>query len=277
MIKNDIEESIYGYVDKTPTKPQTISFKLIIERNLIGDDIRDMSTDAKAEKILKMTHIHLDRAWIFKIDNLSEYLCNVTHLYLHHNCIEKIENLEFLEHLKFLVLSNNKINKIENLSHLNNLKLLDLSDNKINDLMNNLNELPKSLALFDIRNNPCLIDDYKLIKYLNNIKQLNGKQIKEEYSIDDNDEDDNNDEEEEEEENKNYHKINNQEELLLINEDDLTKRIIENSKKRQLDYELNNSKDLNLLRSSLENESIKFCNKLLQINNQKQKQKQQEL
>ena len=128
----DNEDSqLYGYVNKNKSKskkPQAITLKLIMDRNypLQNDDIADPNVikeedesndasslvnksiedalDMKAKRLLKLTHIHLDREQLGEIDNLAEYLHDVTNLYLQHNLIKKIENLDFLKNLTFLVL-----------------------------------------------------------------------------------------------------------------------------------------------------------------------------
>ena len=131
--EDDDEENphMYGFVDKhmlkDKNKPNSITIKMIMERNLkktvrpnttsdpIGnteelsdvDEYVDTSknkkardyediAELKANQLLKLTHVHLDRENIGEIDNLAEYLGDVTHLYLQHNLIDKIENLEFL-------------------------------------------------------------------------------------------------------------------------------------------------------------------------------------
>ena len=100
---------------------QTITLKMIMRRNLVDagkntyENKKDVlqAADSKAEQLLKLTHIHLDRENIGKIDNLAEYLGPVTNLYLQHNLIKRIENLELLGKLAFLTLSNNRIARVE--------------------------------------------------------------------------------------------------------------------------------------------------------------------
>jgi Leucine-rich repeat (LRR) protein len=166
---SEATSDLYSYKQKTPEK-QEITMQLIIKRNLIStktnptlmlssrsvtpkdEDVRmakSIKAEEQAEKLLKLTHIHLDRENIVMIDNLAEYLGPITNLYLQHNLIERIENLEFLTNLKFLVLSNNRIKKIENLKCLKKLKFLDLSFNLI--LKFNVDELPSSLIILDLR------------------------------------------------------------------------------------------------------------------------------
>ena len=202
------ELEAFGYKDNknvTKKKTQTITFKMIIDRNLtikpeeknslksneeneskeptLPDVDASVEDEAfiKAKKLLKLTHIHLDRENIEEIDNIAEYLGEVTHLYLQYNLIKKIEILDFLVNIKFLILSNNKIEKIENLTCLKRLKLLDLSHNLIDKI--DVYELPKSLSFLDLRENECFksqswyANNYeeKLLNYLVELKQLNGE------------------------------------------------------------------------------------------------------
>ena len=211
IANQDSEFEAFGYKDNknvTKKKAKTITFKMIIDRNLnikpeeknslkpneeseenvskepalsdVGASIEDEAF-IKAKKLLKLTHIHLDRENIEEIDNLAEYLGEVTHLYLQYNLIKKIENLDFLVNIKFLILSNNQIEKIENLTCLKRLKLLDLSYNLIDKI--DIYELPKSLSFLDLRENECFksqswyANNYeeKLLNYLVELKQLNGE------------------------------------------------------------------------------------------------------
>lgn len=121
---------LYGFIDKTKLKnnrPNSITIKMIMDRNLkktekkpdvntamnkikeeVEEKISNLSdqedrnndyadvAEMKANKLLKLTHVHLDREKIGEIDNLAEYLGDVTHLYLQHNLIKEIDNLEFL-------------------------------------------------------------------------------------------------------------------------------------------------------------------------------------
>lgn len=133
---NDTTPSLYGFIDKHElknNKANTITIKRIMDRNLkkalptdclgtaqkqslghqqlgtlteVGDDqISDAEekrqnyanvAELKANQLLGLTRVHLDRENIGEIDNLDTYLGDVTHLYLQHNLIKRIENLEFL-------------------------------------------------------------------------------------------------------------------------------------------------------------------------------------
>lgn len=190
MEENIEKETIVEYYEKSLGRkndsiPQKITLKLIMERNIKQDDLISDAEDkieSKAKKLLKLTHIHLDRENIDEIDNLVEYLGDIRNLYLQNNLISRIENLDFFTNLKFLVLSHNRIEKIENLKMLINLKLIDLSHNLIEDF--NIEELPKSISFLDLRENKCvqkpqiwLEIEPKLKKYFIKLIQLNGNDL----------------------------------------------------------------------------------------------------
>lgn len=194
---NELE--LYGLYDgkvfKKDIKPHKITLKLIMDRNMPKklekpkiDTIAEEEdqpvgnlADLKAQQLLKLTHIHLDRENIDEIDNLAEYLGDITHLYLQHNLITKIENLEFFQNLKFLVLSNNQIEIVENLQTLKSLKLLDLSYNQIKVL--DVKELPMGLCFLNLVGNPCTEiagwRDYelKIKSHLRRLIQLNENEL----------------------------------------------------------------------------------------------------
>ena len=169
---SEAASDLFGNNKQKKAEKQEITMQLIIKRNLIStktnptlmlssrsvtskvddEDIRaakSIKAEEQAEKLLRLTHIHLDRENIVMIDSLAEYLGPITNLYLQHNLIERIENLEFLTYLKFLVLSNNQIEKLENLKCLKALKFLDLSYNLIEEF--DVEELPSSLFILDLR------------------------------------------------------------------------------------------------------------------------------
>ena len=213
------QSNLYGFTEQPHKKQQSISLKLIIDRNFNDNLFKKLSVsneeqnqiikdsidserldekDLKAKQILKLTHIHLDRENITEIDNLVEYLgSNVTHIYLQHNLIKKIENLEFFINLKFLLLSNNQIKKVENLLCCVNLKMLDLSFNLIDSL--DVKQLPKSLMFLDLRENDQLTGNeniwndysYKIQNYLVNLCILNGEELNDDEEEEDVDEEKN--------------------------------------------------------------------------------------
>ena len=189
------ELSLYGFNFKSLNKiekPKSITLKMIMDKNLKGKFENEGTekgasrVDMKAEAVMKLTHVYLDREGIGEIDNLAEYLGDVTHIYLQQNVIKKIENLEFFKKLKFLVLSNNEIRIIENVKYLDNLKLLDLSFNLIDDF--DVKELPRSLSFLDLRGNDCITNkSWESLSYINQLRdhlprlcQLNGEDFVEE-------------------------------------------------------------------------------------------------
>ncbi|XP_077979338.1 uncharacterized protein LOC144434696 [Glandiceps talaboti] len=203
------EEERLDYIsreDSTVKKPVRISAALIANRNL-PPHVATGSHDKLIERLMKLTHVRLDRENISEIDNL-EMLGPVTNLYLQSNTISVIENLESLHHLRFLTLTGNQIKKVENLTILTELKFLDLSENKIEDF--DPSELPKQLLILNMKNNPCTwLPGYraKCLQALPKLQQLDNINITK-YErrdagcvlSDSEDEDDDDDEEEEEEE-----------------------------------------------------------------------------
>lgn len=265
-------------------KEQTITLKMIMRRNLTEassvkktfENKKDVlqAADNKAEQLLKLTHIHLDRENIAKIDNLAEYLGPVTNLYLQHNLIKKIENLELLNKLTFLTLANNCISRVENLRCLKNLKLLDLSANFIDEF--DVGELPYSLIVLDLRGNKCLDGDGndgestwvrnryrdRLCGYLQNLVQLNGEEIEDEDGDEDSGEEDYGVEKlkldgvdlDDGDSNKHFEVMQN-----------LTQRIIDSSKARQIEYDIESKAELENFRSELERSHASFIEKLNQF------------
>lgn len=175
---------------KQDSMPKKICLKIIMERNLKNIDPKTNNNnnqdeiEIKANQLLKLTHIHLDREGIDEIDNLVEYLGDIRNLYLQHNLIRRIENLDFFKNLKFLVLSNNKIEKVENVKQLINLKFLDLSHNLIKHF--EIEEFPISLSFLDLRVNECVSNKKsweefvtKSQDYFTKLIELNGQNIME--------------------------------------------------------------------------------------------------
>ena len=279
----ETSNDLFNNYTKKKTEKQYISMQLIIKRNLISPKsnptlllssrcatpkeqtdadlkaIKSAKAEEQAEKLLKLTHIHLDRENIVEIDNLAEYLGPITNLYLQYNLIKKIENLEFLTSLKFLVLSNNQIETIENLKHLKQLKFLDLANNLIFEF--DANELPTELMILDLRGNKCCTDEKcwkennyeeKLREHLKNIEQLNGRQLNSnneyERKINENNEIDEDLDERVNQDVTKMHKIGEE--------------IIERSKLRQKEYELKSKKSFELMKLELERSKKDLLEKL---------------
>lgn len=289
---------LYGLKNYEKAEKQEITMQLIIKRNLFKNDQKlnidhdmllpssrsitanndekkpkKLDTDEQAEQLLKLTHIHLDRENIIAIDNLAEYLGPITNLYLQHNLINKIENLEFLTNLKFLVISHNQIEKVENLRCLKQLKFLDLSYNLIDDV--DVDELPFSLIILDLRGNKCSLNEAcneRLMRCGRNLKQLNGMQLNNEAS-EQNEENENEESDEDEDDdsdpefNKNYNEIASK--IDNLNDDfkklhNVGQSIIERSKLRQREYELKSRKEFELMKLELETIQRELIEKLNQ-------------
>lgn len=132
----------------------------------------------RAEEMLRVNKLHLDRLGIESLDNLECYT-NVTHAYLQYNQIQEMSDaLTFLPNLTFLALFNNKICKMEHISTLEQLEYLDVANNNIQELI--VTELPASIRFFNIDGNPCVDTEEKskqvrnmCIKYLPNLIVMN--------------------------------------------------------------------------------------------------------
>lgn len=154
-----------------------LSFQIIVKRNL-PPEASKWSHEEVVKELSKVSHVRLDRENIGFIDNLELMSSKVTNLYLQNNKIQTIENLECLTNLRFLTLSGNKIRKIEGLSLFKHLGLLDLSQNLIQTF--DIDELPQSLIILNLRDNPCThMSDYRgsIIQDLHNLKQLDGTEV----------------------------------------------------------------------------------------------------
>ncbi|KAI0231518.1 hypothetical protein LSAT2_018121 [Lamellibrachia satsuma] len=160
------------------------TLQLLVKRHLPPDAFR-----WPHEKIISalnaITHVRLDRENIAYIDNFELLGECVTNLYLQKNQIETIENLECLRGLQFLTLGANRIRKIEGLTRLPKLGFLDLSENLIEHF--DIDELPQTLIILDLRGNPCTqLDDYRgsIIQDIEKLQQLDGETVTKEEKRD---------------------------------------------------------------------------------------------
>ncbi|KAJ8024738.1 Leucine-rich repeat-containing protein 46 [Holothuria leucospilota] len=234
VAEDDIIEK-YGLQQNVSTKPMKITVSMIARRNLPSTSVA--SSEELVDKLLRLTHVRLDRENIGEIDNL-EILGPTTNLYLQQNYIKKIENLDSLMNLRFLVLSGNQIEVIENLMLLENLQFLDLSDNLIKEC--DEDQLPRSLTILNLSNNPCCNNAgyrLKVIKALAHLKQLDGEMLSyierreagHDTSPGESDEGESDDDEADEENKESYHKA--LDEVLH-----LSANIIERSQARAMQY-----------------------------------------
>jgi hypothetical protein len=96
-----------------------------------------------------------------------------------------MENLEFLTSLEFLSLEGNSISTISSIRSLSNLLYLNLANNKI--IFLNYTEIPKTIAILKVGNNPCTADlSYRreLIEYFEELDELDNIQVtKERFEI----------------------------------------------------------------------------------------------
>jgi hypothetical protein len=106
------------------------------------------------------------------VEDLEKLRC----INLNDKQIEIIDNLEVFFDIEELHLSRNRITKIENLNFLNNLKFLDISYNNINceNLIASIEDesIPKSLKEINISGNPCANDESVLMILQDYIPEL---------------------------------------------------------------------------------------------------------
>ncbi|CAH1788016.1 unnamed protein product [Owenia fusiformis] len=198
-----MEDSEDSFVITEP-KASRISLHMIGQRHLPPGS-KQWPYEQIVEELNKITHLRLDREHIAEIDGLELLGKSITNVYLQQNQIKVIENLECLENLSFLTLANNKIQKIENLTRLPKLAFLDLSENNITDF--DIDELPQTLVILNLKGNPCIkVPDYRgrIIQDLPKLRQLDGVDITKQdrrdvgYSVSSSSEDEESEEEEEE-------------------------------------------------------------------------------
>lgn len=123
-----------------------------METTVKQEDLSSLSADEVADKVLSLTHVHLEEEGIDEIDNLEMLGVGVTNLYLHRNLITKIENLESMRNLVLLSLASNKITVVENLESLSCLKALDLGYNLIECIRPG--DIPPSVLYLTTDGNP---------------------------------------------------------------------------------------------------------------------------
>jgi len=145
-----------------PKAIRPITLKLVMENSLPTRELAEFSS-ADADEALKfageLKTLHLEWQGIAEITNLEAFDGAET-IYIQWNQIRRIEGLESMMRLQFLALQNNRISKVENLLHLEKLSFLDLSKNQIEDL--DEDELPISINILNLRENPCTADqDYQ--------------------------------------------------------------------------------------------------------------------
>ena len=93
------------------SKARTITFDMVLRRNVLLTDEDAADTDKVAEKVFQLRRVRLDNEGIHTIDNLECLGPHVTSLFLNNNMISSLGNLEALATLKSLVLANNNIHE----------------------------------------------------------------------------------------------------------------------------------------------------------------------
>lgn len=143
------------YADSRPA--QRITLRLVLEKSLPPGEYvltETMDVVGTLEQAGRLKTLHLEWEGIADITMLDAFGATEC-LYLQYNQIPRIEGLESLVKLQFLALQHNRISVVENLLHLRQLEFLDLSKNRIEDL--NVRELPKSVNILNLRENPCSV------------------------------------------------------------------------------------------------------------------------
>ncbi|KAK6166372.1 hypothetical protein SNE40_023084 [Patella caerulea] len=182
----DMTEELGSHLEKfnifkDSSKPVRLSLHLIVKRNL-PPEAEKWSQEEIVNALNEITHLRLDRENIYEIDSLELLGDKVKNVYLQQNSIQQIQNLECLKCIKFLSLAGNCIKVVENLLGLNHLRVLDLSDNQIQIL--HIEELPNSLIILNLENNPCTektgYSQYreKVIQHLPELLQLDGEDVR---------------------------------------------------------------------------------------------------
>ncbi|KAK2177528.1 hypothetical protein NP493_584g01028 [Ridgeia piscesae] len=160
------------------------TLELLVKRHLPPDAFK-WPHEKIVSALDSITHVRLDRENLAYIDNFELLGEHVTNLYLQKNQIEIIENLESLRGLQFLTLAANRIRRIEGLTRLPKLGFLDLSENLIETF--DIDEIPQSLIILNLRGNPCTqLADYRgsIIQDIEKLQQLDGEKVTKEEKKD---------------------------------------------------------------------------------------------
>jgi len=153
-------------------RPKQITLKLVMQNSLPkeeADAYDQLSMEEVLARAQSLTTLHLEWQTIGEIANL-ECFDAAEVVYLQYNRIPRIEGLEGMPRLQFLALQHNRIRVIENLLCLTALEFLDLSKNKIATL--DVAELPTSICILNLKENPCTDDSGYLTRLLARLPDL---------------------------------------------------------------------------------------------------------
>ena len=142
-----------------PEKPQRLTTALIASRNIDPVELRKLSSDDVAQRVLGLTRLRLDRLRLNSMDGID--VCNgATHVHLQHNRLRTIEDLSFFDKLQYLVISHNHLDEISGIAHLKALQYLDASYNAVAAV--DASALPTHLMALELTGNPCATrDEYR--------------------------------------------------------------------------------------------------------------------
>jgi hypothetical protein len=139
-----------------PEKPQRLTTALIASRNIDPVELRKLSSDDVAQRVLGLTRLRLDRLRLNSMDGID--VCNgATHVHLQHNRLRTIEDLSFFDKLQYLVISHNHLDEISGIAHLKALQYLDASYNAVAAV--DASALPMHLMALELTGNPCATRD----------------------------------------------------------------------------------------------------------------------
>ncbi|KOO31015.1 leucine-rich repeat-containing protein 46 [Chrysochromulina tobinii] len=139
-----------------PEKPQRLTTALIASRNIDPVELRKLSSDDVAQRVLGLTRLRLDRLRLSSMDGID--VCNgATHVHLQHNRLRTIEDLSFFDKLQYLVISHNHLDEISGIAHLKALQYIDASYNAVAAV--DASALPTHLMALELTGNPCATRD----------------------------------------------------------------------------------------------------------------------
>ena len=139
-----------------PEKPQRLTTALIASRNIDPVELRKLSSDDVAQRVLGLTRLRLDRLRLNSMDGID--VCNgATHVHLQHNRLRTIEDLSFFDKLQYLVISHNHLDEISGIAHLKALQYIDASYNAVAAV--DASALPTHLMALELTGNPCATRD----------------------------------------------------------------------------------------------------------------------
>ena len=135
------------------------------EPHRTADGVTFINSEPTESDFAQLQFMHLEFKDITEISCLEAFV-GLESLYLQHNRIAEISGLECLKSLQFLAIQNNLIKELKGLNELESLAFLNISFNKIKQY--DPSELPKSIYILKMMNNPCErhMKDYRKLAVL---------------------------------------------------------------------------------------------------------------